>query len=188
MIFFFFSEWHRHSRKKKFRVLPTGVEPTTFRLLVRHCSELFRLYKIGADPNLIPLQNRNKFHLPMRWSLTIESSSASGTMTANDPTQPPAATRILSCKTSHRKQTTSATHDISAPSYHCQGLSPLISTIKYQILLFCPHTSLHTYWGDVIKVSRKFTLGDHILNSHDLRDWISIDTTRRNLMLITVRA
>ena len=30
----FFSEWHRHTRKKKFRVLPTGVEPTTFRLLV----------------------------------------------------------------------------------------------------------------------------------------------------------
>ena len=27
---YFFSQWHRHTRKKKFRVLPTGVEPTTF--------------------------------------------------------------------------------------------------------------------------------------------------------------
>ena len=27
--------WHRHTWKKKFRVLPTGVEPKTFRLLVR---------------------------------------------------------------------------------------------------------------------------------------------------------
>ena len=29
----FFSQWHRHTRKKKIRVLPTGVEPMTFRLL-----------------------------------------------------------------------------------------------------------------------------------------------------------
>ena len=38
-----------------------------------------------------------------------------------------------------------------------------------------------------MKISRKFTLGDHILNSHDLRGGISIDIARRNLMLITVR-
>ena len=32
---YFFSKWHRQTRKKKFRVLPSGVEPKTFRLLVR---------------------------------------------------------------------------------------------------------------------------------------------------------
>ena len=31
----FFSQWHRHTRKRKIRVLPTGVEAMTFRLLVR---------------------------------------------------------------------------------------------------------------------------------------------------------
>ena len=38
------------------------------------------------------------------------------------------------------------------------------------------------------KISRKVTLGDHMFNSHDLWDWITIDIKRRNLMLITVRA
>ena len=39
-----------------------------------------------------------------------------------------------------------------------------------------------------MKISRKSTLGDHILNSYDLRGCINIDITRRNSMLITVRA
>ena len=39
----------------------------------------------------------------------------------------------------------------------------------------------------LIKISRNFALGDHILNSHDLRTWISIHITRRTLMLVTVR-
>ena len=30
-----FSEWHRYARKKEIRVLLSGVEPKTFRLLVR---------------------------------------------------------------------------------------------------------------------------------------------------------
>ena len=30
-----FSEWHRHTQKKEIRVLLSGVEPKTFRLLVR---------------------------------------------------------------------------------------------------------------------------------------------------------
>ena len=43
---------------------------------------------------------------------------------------------------------------------------------------------INEFW----KISRKFTLGDYILNFHDLEGWISIDITGRNLMLITVRA
>ena len=46
-------------------------------------------------------------------------------------------------------------------------LNPLTPNIKEQILLSYLHT--FTYWGEVIKISRKFTLSDHILNSHDLR-------------------
>ena len=38
-------------------------------------------------------------------------------------------------------------------------------------------------------MSRKFTLGDHILNSHDLRGCISMELHGEiNLILITVRA
>ena len=48
-------------------------------------------------------------------------------------------------------------------------LNPLAPNIKEQILVSCPHTFLTKYWGEVIKISRKFTLGDDILNSHDLR-------------------
>ena len=59
-------------------------------------------------------------------------------------------------------------------------LNPLNPNIKEQILLSSPDTFL--------VISRKFTLGHHILNCHDLRGCISIDITRRNLMLNTVRA
>ena len=45
----------------------------------------------------------------------------------------------------------------------------LTFNIKEQIILSFPHTFLIKYCGEVIKISRKFTLGDHILNSHDLR-------------------
>ena len=65
-------------------------------------------------------------------------------------------------------------------------INPLTLNIKEQIVLSFPHTFLIKYWGHVIKISRDFTLGDHILNSHDLRGGRSIDITRRNLMLITV--
>ena len=52
--------------------------------------------------------------------------------------------------------------------YSVINLNPLTPNIKDQILLSCPHTFLIKYWGEVIKL-RKLTLGDHILNSHDLR-------------------
>ena len=39
--------------------------------------------------------------------------------------------------------------------------------------------------GVVVKISIEFPLDDHILNSHDLSDQLSIDIIRRNLILIT---
>ena len=66
-------------------------------------------------------------------------------------------------------------------------INPLTLNIKEQIVPSFSHTFLiKVHWGDVTKISRDFTLGDHILNSHDLRGGRSIDITRRNLMLITV--
>ena len=43
-------------------------------------------------------------------------------------------------------------------------------------------------WGEVDKISSKFILFDHVCNSHDHSVLQSIDITRRNLMLITLRA
>ena len=43
-------------------------------------------------------------------------------------------------------------------------------------------------WGEVDKISSKFILCDHVRNSHDHSVLQSIDFTRRNLMLITLRA
>ena len=47
---------------------------------------------------------------------------------------------------------------------------------------------LQKSWGEVGKISRKFILCDHVRNSHDHSVLQSIDITRRNLMLITLRA
>ena len=70
-------------------------------------------------------------------------------------------------------------------SLHLQpSLTP---NIKEQILVSFPHTFLIKILGEVIEISRKFTLDDHILNSQDLRGSIIIDVTGRNLMLITVK-
>ena len=66
---------------------------------------------------------------------------------------------------------------------HDAALNLLTPDIKEHTLLSCPFIM---YCGEVIKISRKSTLGDHILNSHDLRARISIDIARRNLMLIIV--
>ena len=52
--------------------------------------------------------------------------------------------------------------------YMTTGIKQYISKNKI-ILLSCSHTFLIKVLGEVIKISRKFTLGDHILNSHDLR-------------------
>ena len=51
----------------------------------------------------------------------------------------------------------------------CRVVNPLIPNVNEQIFLSCPHNFLIKHWGGVDKISRKFTLGDHILNSHNLR-------------------
>ena len=56
------------------------------------------------------------------------------------------------------------------------------------LFLSCSHTLPIKVLGDVIQISRKFTSGDHLPNSHDLGGSMSIDITRRNLLLIIVRA
>ena len=43
-------------------------------------------------------------------------------------------------------------------------------------------------WGEVDKILRKFILCDHVFISYDQSVLQSIDITRRNLMLITLRA
>ena len=48
-------------------------------------------------------------------------------------------------------------------------LMALISKNKFSYAVSCPYAFLIKVLGEVIKISRKFTLGDHILNSHDLR-------------------
>ena len=59
---------------------------------------------------------------------------------------------------------------ISQPSVYrhvkkCLTLSPLISKNKFPYLI--PINFLYfKYYGEVINISRKFTLGDHMLNSH----------------------
>ena len=47
---------------------------------------------------------------------------------------------------------------------------------------------LQKLWGEVDKISSKFILCDHVHNSLDRSVLQSIDITRRNLMLITLRA
>ena len=49
-----------------------------------------------------------------------------------------------------------------------------------------PMLFLKNYWEEVIKIPKKFILGDCILNSHDPRDCKSIAIRGRNLMLVTV--
>ena len=59
-------------------------------------------------------------------------------------------------------------------------LNPLTLNIKEQIILSYPHTG-----KKILKYQENSPWGGHILNSHDFRDTISIDITRRKLMLIT---
>ena len=75
---------------------------------VCHVRHYLGLCDCGNDDTLLSLfvcaNCTCKHVIPISWSLMIDSSSGSGTMRANDPTQPPAATRMLSCKTIHRIQ------------------------------------------------------------------------------------
>ena len=63
-------------------------------------------------------------------------------------------------------------------------LNPWRPNIKEQILLSCPKTFLMKLLGRSYSNIKQIALGDHILNSHDLGDWKTINRTRRNLMLI----
>ena len=47
---------------------------------------------------------------------------------------------------------------------------------------------LQKEWGEVDKISSEFILCDHVHNSHDHSVLQSTDITRRNLILITLRA
>ena len=67
-------------------------------------------------------------------------------------------------------------------------LNPLNRKIKIWILICCPYSFPSEVVGKVDKISCKFTLCDHVHNSHDHPVLQSVDITKRNLMLITRRA
>ena len=66
-------------------------------------------------------------------------------------------------------------------------LNPLNTKIKIWILICCPYSFPTGEVGEVDKISSKFILCDHVHNSHDHSVLQSIDITRRNLMLITLK-
>ena len=59
---------------------------------------------------------------------------------------------------------------------------------KYEFSFAASIRFLQKQWGEVDKISGKFILCDHVRNSHDHLVLQSIDITRINLMLITLRA
>ena len=67
-------------------------------------------------------------------------------------------------------------------------INPLNPEIKIEFSFVAPIHFLQTQWGEVDKISSKFILCDHVRNSHDHSVLQNIDITRRNLMLITLRA
>ena len=60
--------------------------------------------------------------------------------------------------------------------------------INIWTLICCPYSFPTEVVGEVDKILSKFILCDHAPNSHDHSVLQSIDITRRNLMLITLRA
>ena len=69
-----FSEWHRHTQKKEIRVLLSGVEPKTFRLLVR----VLYHWATGDSWKLRPLNyvhGTNIPHIARIWRLVTNRSS-----------------------------------------------------------------------------------------------------------------
>ena len=68
------------------------------------------------------------------------------------------------------------------------SFNPLNPKIKLWIVICCSYSFLQKKWGEVNKISSKFILCDHVCNSHDHSVLQSIDITRRNWMLITLRA
>ena len=66
--------------------------------------------------------------------------------------------------------------------------NPLNPKIKIEFSFVAPINFLQKWWGEVDKISSKFILCDHVHNSYGHSVLQSIDFTRRNLMLITLRA
>ena len=66
---YYFSQGHRHTLKKEIRVLPAGVEPMTFRLLVRMLYQETNRRLVGASSELefsfseYPVSLTEKIHL-----------------------------------------------------------------------------------------------------------------------------
>ena len=73
-------------------------------------------------------------------------------------------------------------------SFAFTEFNPLNLKIKIEFSFVTPIHFLQWKWGEVDKISSKFILCDHVCNSHDHSVLQSIDITRRNLMLITLRA
>ena len=69
-----------------------------------------------------------------------------------------------------------------------RGLTLKTLRSKYEFSFAGTIHFLQKLWGEVDKISSKFILCDHVRNSHDHSVLQSIDITRRNLMLISLRA
>ena len=67
------------------------------------------------------------------------------------------------------------------------SFNPLNPKIKIKISFVTPIHLLQKHWGEVDKISSKFILCDHVLNSRDHSVLQNIAITRRNWMLITLR-
>ena len=59
---------------------------------------------------------------------------------------------------------------------------------KFKFSFVAPIHFPQKKWGEVDKISRKFVLCRHVRNSHGYPVLHSVDMTRRNLMLIALRA
>ena len=68
------------------------------------------------------------------------------------------------------------------------ALNPLSTKIKIKILICHPYSFTIEEVGEVHKISSKYIVCDHVLNSHDHSVLQGIDITGRNLMLITLGA
>ena len=68
------------------------------------------------------------------------------------------------------------------------ALNPLGPKIKIKILICHPYSFTIEEVGEVDKISSKYILCHHVLNSHDHSVLQSIDITGRNLMLIALGA
>ena len=69
---------------------------------------------------------------------------------------------------------------------HSKRLKTLRS--KFEFSFLAPTHFPQKLWGEADKISSIFILCDHVCNSHDHSILQTIDITRRNLMLITLRA